>query len=175
MNEEAVLKSCSECGVAKPSTLDYFPRRTGKQFKKKDKLYLRADCRDCYNRKRRHSIRYQQTSMINACKRRAKKRGLEATLKREDVYFPKYCPVLNIKLEHGRGNWETSPNIDRIDNTKGYTKDNIIVVSGLANNIKSSATPDQIYKVAEFYDKLYKDKKINSTETLSYYLLSTHF
>ena len=98
--------------------------------------------------------------MVNACKRRARKRGLEATLKKEDVYFPEYCPILGIKLEHGPENWENSPNIDRIDNTKGYTKDNVIVVSGLANNIKTSATPEQIKKVADFYASLYKEKGI---------------
>ena len=41
-----------------------------------------------------------------------------------------------------------------------YTKDNVIVVSGLANKIKTSATPEQIKKVADFYASLYKEKGI---------------
>ena len=60
----------------------------------------------------------------------------------------------------GQNNWCTSPSIDRIDNSKGYTKDNIIVVSQLANAIKNQATPNQIQKVATFYEKLYKEKGI---------------
>ena len=66
------------------------------------------------------------------------------------------------RLKHGRDDWQNSPNIDRIDNNKGYTMDNVIVVSALANTIKTSATPDQIIKVGEFYKKLYEEKGIKS-------------
>ena len=48
--------------------------------------------------------------------------------------------------------------IDRIDPKKGYVKDNIIVVSMRANRIKSDATVDEIRKVADFYEKLLKNK-----------------
>jgi len=39
--------------------------------------------------------------------------------------------------------------------------DNVIVVSALANTIKTSASPNQIIKVGEFYKKLYEEKNIN--------------
>ena len=58
-----------------------------------------------------------------------------------------------------KNNWQTSPSIDRIIPDDGYTKDNIIVVSLIANAIKNQATPDQIQKVATFYKKLYKERK----------------
>ena len=38
--------------------------------------------------------------------------------------------------------------------------DNIIIVSILANSIKTSATPQQILDVGNFYKKLYKEKGI---------------
>ena len=49
-----------------------------------------------------------------------------------------------------------------IDNNIGYIPSNVIVVSVLANSIKSSATPEQILKVGEFYNKLYKQRGIKN-------------
>ena len=81
------------------------------------------------------------------------------------------CPILGIKFElnknglkWGKGknknNWGNSPSLDRIVPDKGYTKDNIIIVSLMANSIKNQATPNQIQKVATFYKKLYKERGI---------------
>ena len=44
--------------------------------------------------------------------------------------------------------------LDRIVPAKGYVKENIIIISLLANSIKSSATPTQILKVGNFYKEL---------------------
>ena len=51
-----------------------------------------------------------------------------------------------------------SPSFNRIDPIKGYTKNNIVIVSNRANRIKSDATVDEIRKVADFYERLLKDK-----------------
>ena len=58
----------------------------------------------------------------------------------------------------GSKNNYLTPSIDRIDPKKGYVKDNIIVVSMRANRIKTDATVDEIRKVADFYEKLLKNK-----------------
>lgn len=147
-------KICTRCHVEKPATRKYFPTR--------EKGILRADCRVCYNEWRRESPKYAKTSMISECKRRATEKNREFSLDKDELEFPKMCPVLNLELKHGRDDWQNSPNIDRIDNNKGYTMDNVIVVSALANTIKTSATPDQIIKVGEFYKKLYEEKGIKS-------------
>ena len=44
--------------------------------------------------------------------------------------------------------------LDRIDNTKGYTKDNVIFVCLKANTIKSISTIDELCKIADFYKNL---------------------
>ena len=65
------------------------------------------------------------------------------------------CPILDIPFKTGdEGGRFNSPSIDRIDNSKGYEKGNVIWVSHLANCIKTSATPCQIITVGEFYKQL---------------------
>ena len=71
------------------------------------------------------------------------------------------CPVLGVNMEIsklGSKNNDSTASIDRIDPKKGYVKDNIIVVSMRANRIKTDATVDEIRKVADFYEKLLKNK-----------------
>ena len=58
----------------------------------------------------------------------------------------------------GSKNNDLSPSIDRINPRKGYTKDNIIVVSMRANRIKTDARFTEIRKVADFYEKLLKNQ-----------------
>ena len=47
---------------------------------------------------------------------------------------------------------------DRIIPELGYVEGNLVIVSDLANRIKTNATPEQIIKVGEFYKKLLKKK-----------------
>lgn len=88
---------------------------------------------------------------------RAKARGLPFDEDLSDLLPPPiHCPVLDIPLSYatGQGQRWNAPSIDRIDPAQGYLKGNRIVVSVLANQIKSTATPDQIRKVADFYERL---------------------
>ena len=57
------------------------------------------------------------------------------------------CPILEVPLEFGtKGNYEYSPSIDRIDNSKGYIKGNIQIISKKANSMKNSASLDELRK-----------------------------
>ena len=146
-------KACTKCGIEKEYTEEFFSKREHGR--------LRADCRICYNKYyRENNHKYAKTHMIYDAKVRANKKNMSFDLTKKEIHFPKRCPVLNIKLKHGKEDWQNSPTIDRIDNKKGYVVDNCIVVSSIANTIKSSATPKQILKVGTFYKKLYKEKGI---------------
>ena len=88
-------------------------------------------------------------------KRRAKQRGIIFDLEETGIITPEYCPILKIKLEHGigtgkHGGSSSAPSIDRIDNSKGYTKENIQVISTLASAMKPSATSEQLKLFAEW-------------------------
>jgi len=43
-----------------------------------------------------------------------------------------------------------SPSLDRIDNSKGYVKGNVIVVSWRYNSLKKDGTPAELVAVALF-------------------------
>lgn len=87
----------------------------------------------------------------------AKRKNLAFDLEVEDIIVPTHCPVLGIELKPGMGKGgmkDSSPSLDKIIPSLGYTKGNVIVVSNKANRIKSDATVDEIQAVADFYREL---------------------
>lgn len=96
-------------------------------------------------------------------KHQCKREGIPFDLLPEDFLAPAVCPVLGLPLKMSDG-WalaDDTPSVDRIDPALGYVRNNIIVVSLLANKIKSSATPEQLLAVAKFYLQLTKRRKKN--------------
>lgn len=90
--------------------------------------------------------------ILNGARNRAKAKGLEFNLVLEDIIIPSHCPVLGIELEvHENFHGHSSPTIDRIDNTQGYIKNNIIIISYRANWIKTDASIDELEKIVTFY------------------------
>jgi hypothetical protein len=101
--------------------------------------------------------------LFHVAKKRSKNNGLEFSITKEDIIIPEYCPVLNVKLSSVRqpfNNREFSPSLDRIDITKGYTKDNIQVISFRANRHKSSMTLADIERLYK-YSRRELDAKID--------------
>lgn len=95
----------------------------------------------------------QETRMFRRAKARAKERGHEFTLEKSDIVIPEFCPILGIRMEHHKGRSggaHNSPALDRIDNNKGYIKGNVIVISHLANMMKSSANEEQLLSFANW-------------------------
>ena len=99
-----------------------------------------------------------------------KERSNDVTLTAEELLelIPKdlKCPVFGTKFSFGEGhNWkykQNSMSVDRIDNNKGYSKDNLVIVSFKANTMKNSATLKELYQVADFYYELEKRIKSNA-------------
>lgn len=92
-------------------------------------------------------------------KRRAKYNQIEWNLELDDIVIPQYCPLLGCELTRlqGQGLIWTNASIDRIDNTKGYTKENIQVISRMANSMKQHASKEQLIPFAKNILKQYED------------------
>jgi len=101
---------------------------------------------------------------LNSAKDRAVKNNLSFNITEQDIKdvwpIDNKCPALDI--EFIIGGFDTmnydSPSLDRIIPNKGYVKGNIQIVSALANNIMSNATPEQVIKVGQYFKKLIDNK-----------------
>jgi hypothetical protein len=91
-----------------------------------------------------------------AARARAKDKGIEFDIVVEDVVIPKLCPVLGLPLKWTGKQSDNSASLDRIDNSKGYIKGNVVVVSRRANGLKSDASLEELAKLASFYSAFLK-------------------
>lgn len=106
-------------------------------------------------KQKRWNIRNPISVMLTNAKMRSKKYGLDFSLDKTDIVIPDKCPVLGIPLIvgiGGRGTTWNSPSLDRVDNSKGYTPDNVRVISYRANALKSDATPEEIRMVLDYME-----------------------
>jgi hypothetical protein len=156
-------KVCGHCKVDKPLT-DYTKNNAAGDG-------LQSKCRFCdiayqakrrienpekriayekiYLKKKRQDFEFRLNMLLNASKQRARNKNREHTITVEDVkaIYPQdgCCPIFGMKLEFNNAGFrETSPSIDRIDSTKGYTPDNIQIISWKANRVKGYATLQEL-------------------------------
>ena len=101
-----------------------------------------------------YSQKNPQKILLLSAKHRSIKKGLPCTILEEDIHIPALCPVIGIPIEKvfnsdgKRGACPGSPSLDRIDNSKGYEKGNIQVISSKANSMKNSASPKELLQFA---------------------------
>jgi hypothetical protein len=98
--------------------------------------------------------KYPEARLHRIAKHRAKKTNKEFNLSRKDIIVPYICPVLNVPLIH---NTPHAPSLDRINNNRGYLKDNIMVISRRANLMKNDASPEELVSFAKWILKTYGD------------------
>lgn len=95
-----------------------------------------------------------QLFMWRRTKQSAKERGIEFSIKPEDIIIPAVCPILLVPLVFGIGKSSAhSPSVDRIDNSKGYSSDNIAIISNQANRNKLNMSKDDIKRLYEYVFK----------------------
>ena len=96
--------------------------------------------------------------MLQRVRGRARRKKYEFNLELIDILIPEMCPILGItidKIVTGIPKYN-SPSLDRIDNSKGYVKGNVMVISHKANAMKHNATPEELIKFAIWVMETYK-------------------
>lgn len=89
--------------------------------------------------------------ILSKAKTRAKRSGTHFDLTMDDLFVPQICPILGIPISTGNLTREKqSPSIDRMDNSKGYTKGNSWIISSLSNTMKSDASPEELFLFARW-------------------------
>jgi hypothetical protein len=100
--------------------------------------------------------------LLSRAKSRAKKKGLEFNIDKSDIDVPIICPILGIPIikEYKKGTKggpsPNSPSLDRVDNSLGYVKGNVRVISHKANTMKHNATATELIRFAEWVLFTYK-------------------
>jgi hypothetical protein len=117
-----------------------------RRIKNKDQM---LDYSRTYQKNKRKVFEYRLQMLLNASRQRSKKKLRENTLTLEDIknIYPEdgLCPIFGTKLVFGDAGFrEDSPSIDRIDSTKGYTKDNVQIISWKANRIKMNSSVQEL-------------------------------
>lgn len=98
----------------------------------------------------------RRKAVFNSLRRKALRKGLKFDLAFDDIKIPERCPALDCELipQEKQASFN-SPSIDRIDPTKGYTKDNVQILSRKANAMKSNASRKELRKFAEWVLRTY--------------------
>ena len=99
---------------------------------------------------------HPENMLLNRARQRAKKNGWKFNLELSDILIPQACPVLGIQLAVNVGGAHmahNSPSLDRIDNTKGYVKGNVEVISMRANWLKNNSNLEELRKIVSHLEK----------------------
>jgi hypothetical protein len=95
--------------------------------------------------------------MRASARRRAKRDGLPFNLSNKDIYKllqGGVCPVLGLPFNfHSHKMTDASATLDKFVPALGYVRGNCFVISALANRLKGSATPEQLFRVAYWVEK----------------------
>lgn len=127
-----------------------------------DKLLSQTDglqswCKECQDLRHRNDPRYQ---MLRNARKKARDRGLNFNLSIYDIPIPPLCPILGIELRVSSdriGPTDNSPSLDRIDNSKGYVRGNVHVISYRANSIKRDSSIEELQKIVDYLKALRKE------------------
>lgn len=113
-------------------------------------------CKECDTQ--RVYSRDKRKVLLNAAKKRSKDSNLEFNLDINDIILPEKCPILGINLQFNKGKAQNnSYSIDRINNSIGYIKGNIQIISFKANTIKNNATFKELELVYKYMQQLESD------------------
>jgi hypothetical protein len=155
---EQNLWTCSKCNITLELNSKNFHRRMDSKtgFQHRCKKCLHSD-KARTTRKIKHSdLDLFLKDIVYLAKHRSKKSNRENDL---SLDFLKQlwnkqkglCALTGLTMQHsiGKGKLFNNLSIDRIDSSKGYTKDNVQLVCSVVNRIKSDLSLEELYNVCK--------------------------
>lgn len=144
--KDGLQNRCKSCDNFRQA-LRRLEKRTELNFKSKQ-----------YQQQRRKDPEYRLKMLFNSAKQRATKKNRQFNLTIDDLKFiwpvDNKCPVFGFELEWNEAGFrDTSPSIDRKDSTKGYTLDNVQIISWKANRIKADSSLEDLRTVLNFMEQ----------------------
>lgn len=153
-----ILRVCNKCKTEK-DLLEFDKRKCDILGRAK----ICKACRKIYDKSKPRKIKSKEQSkkdrlknklrfLLKGARKRARKNNIEFNITKNDLILPDICPVLGIPITKenlGKFN-DSSPSIDRIDNTKGYIKGNVCIISMRANKLKNNGTMEEHRKIVEY-------------------------
>lgn len=150
------MRKCTTCSQFK---------REDEFYARKNSKYLRHECKVCANFKRRYDL---VANMLSNSKARAKSKGREFNLDKQFLLDLRdkqdnKCALSGIELDwdHTKSGKRKCPNnrasIDRIDSSRGYTRDNVQLLADIVNRIKSN------YSQEDFIDMCVRVSELHSS------------
>jgi hypothetical protein len=121
------------------------------EYRKKNKEKRKQQNDSFYKTKR--SVRFTENPryyLWYIAKVRAKQKKTEFSIYESDIVIPKICPIIGMKLVKGNGYLPNAMSLDRVDNTKGYVKGNVRVISRKANILKSNMDIQTLEKIIKY-------------------------
>lgn len=117
-------------------------------FARGEKHYCSRSCQNTT-----HGLAGTQRHKIwEGAKKRAKENGVKFSLTVHDVpEVPALCPVLGIEIKPNvkAGPLDSSPSLDKIIPSRGYSPGNVRIISNRANRIRSDATAAELKLIAQ--------------------------
>lgn len=102
-------------------------------------------------------LHFVQKSRFRRKVQSCKNKNIPFNIKFEDVKWPEYCPILDIKINYFNDTMtDDSPSFDKMHPDVGYIKENVQIVSWRANRIKNNGTAEEHRKIADYIDDLGK-------------------
>lgn len=133
--------TCRSCGKLK----------TKAEFSIHSKCKLGIDisaCKACKKAKVDWSKVPIEKRIYNRIKSRATKKKIPFDLELQDIVLPKLCPVFQKPFIYGDYDWTYS--VDRKDNSLGYVKGNIQILSNRANRLKGDFSINELQSMITF-------------------------